>query len=132
MVQTVITPCPKCGKRFDFPLTGCITGVAEKLLANSDGNCPDCGTRIVVDEELSERLPHDPFAEAATGDETRGIPIVDLALSVRCRLTLTNMGAQTVGDLLDSGREAVLQRLGESTMCAEDLLALFSANDVDW
>jgi endogenous inhibitor of DNA gyrase (YacG/DUF329 family) len=83
MVQTVLTPCPTCGKRFDFPLTGCITGVADMLLAASNGNCPECGTLVVVDEPAADRQPYNPFSDAMSLDAVRSIPIVDLALSVR-------------------------------------------------
>ena len=121
-----------CGKRFDFPLTGCVTGVAEMLLANSDGNCPECGTRVVVNEPPPEYVPRNSFADAKSVDETRKIKIVDLHLSVRCRLALTKMGAETVGDLLDFGREAVLHHIGQSSVCAEQLCDLFAENRVVW
>jgi hypothetical protein len=42
------------------------------------------------------------------------------------------MDAATVGDLLDFGRDAVLSHVGESSPCAEDLLDLFAANNVEW
>ena len=42
------------------------------------------------------------------------------------------MDAATVGDLLDFGRDAVLLHVGESSPCAEELLNLFAANNVDW
>ena len=132
MAQTVLTLCPTCGRRFDFPLTGCVTGVADMLLADSGGNCRDCGTRVVVDEPPPEYLPRNPFAEIRTPDDTRAIKIVNLDLSVRCRLTLTKMGAVTVGDLLDAGRQSVLEHVGESSVCAEQLLELFSENKVAW
>lgn len=132
MAQTLLTPCPGCGKRFNMPLTGCITGVVEQLLADSEGKCPDCGTCVVVDQPEVERTAYDPFADAHSLAEIRAIPIVDLQLPVRCRLTLTNMGATTVGDLLDAGRQAVREHTEDSTSCAEQLQELFARNNVPW
>ena len=129
MTQTVLTPCPTCGKRFDFPLTGCITGVVDMLLATSDGNCPECGTRVVVDEPPPDYLPRNPFSETS---DARAVPIVNLELSVRCRLALTKLPAETVGDILDHGRDSVIAHIGPDTSCCADLLELFSQNNVQW
>jgi len=62
----------------------------------------------------------------------RLIPIVNLELSVRCRLALTKMAASTVGDVLDYGRDAVIAHVGDCTGCADDILALFAENNVEW
>src|SRR5438445_6977844 len=103
MPYHVQTPCPTCGKRFDFPLTGCVTGVAEMLLETSSGNCPVCGTRVVIDDPShQEILSHDPLAAAKSTDEIRAVQVVDLPLSVRCRNALRKLGARTLGDLLDA------------------------------
>jgi hypothetical protein len=102
------------------------------LLASSDGNCPECGTRVVVDEPTLDYRPRNPFADAESMEDTRAIKVVDLALSVRCRLTLTKMGADTVGDLLDAGRQSVLEHVGETSVCGEELLQLLAENKVVW
>lgn len=132
MTQTVLTPCPTCGKRFDFPLTGYITGVADQLIASSNGNCPGCGTLIVADEPPTEYRQKNPFVDASSLDAVRRVAIVNLELSVRCRLALTKMDATSVGDLLDFGRDAVIFQVRECSGCAEDLLTLFADNNVDW
>jgi DNA-directed RNA polymerase subunit RPC12/RpoP len=131
MPYQVQTPCPTCGKRFDFPLTGCVTGVAETLLATSGGNCPVCGTRVVIDQPLREVLTRDLLADARTMDEIRAVPVVDLPLSVRCRLALTKLGADTVGDLLDISIGAVCDRLGTTSPCAEQLRELCRQHKFD-
>ena len=122
MVQT---PCPTCGRQFDFPPTGCVTGVAEMLLATSDGNCPVCGTRVVTDEPPVRSSYRDMLDGAKTMDEIRAVQVVDLPLSVRCRLALTKLGAKTVGDLLDLSVVVVFDRLGAASLCAEELRQLF-------
>lgn len=121
--------CPTCGERFDVRLNGCATDVADRLLANSDGNCPACGTRVVVDQPPPEDLPRSPFAETT---DARSVPIVDLALSVRCRLALTDLPAETVGDILEYGLDAVVAHVGRGSSCSADLLELFSKHNVNW
>lgn len=92
----------------------------------------DAVLRVVVNEPPPRFLPTNPFSAANTIEETRGIKIVDLAISVRCRLTLSNMGADTVGDLLDAGRQSALEHVGDSSACAEELTELFSEHNVSW
>jgi DNA-directed RNA polymerase subunit RPC12/RpoP len=110
MTQTVLTPCPTCGKCFDFPLTGCITDVAKMLLANSDGNCPDCGTRVVVDSLPTDTLPHNALTEANSLEDVRRIPIVDLDLSSKS-LALTESGDDSCQRCIASRRRGVCERL---------------------
>lgn len=129
MTLTILTPCPTCGKRFDFPLTGCVTGVVEMLLASTDGYCPECGTLVVVDETPAQHRSPNLFV---TTSDARSIPIVNLELSVRCRLALARLPANTVGDLIDQGRDVVVDHLGAETTCCRDLLKLFAEKRVNW
>jgi hypothetical protein len=125
MDHHVLTPCPTCGNTFDFPVTRCVTFVAETLLATSDGNCPMCGTRVVKDgPDPRDSKRHDPLAEAATPDEVRAVPVVDLPLSVHCRNLLNKMGVTNFGNLLDMSILAVCDRLGTGSNSAEEVREL--------
>ena len=64
--------------------------------------------------------------------DVRFVPIVDLHLSVRCRLALTQLPAETIGDILEHGRDSVVDHIGADSSCCADLLELFSANNIDW
>ena len=58
--------------------------------------------------------------------------VVDLDLSIRCRLVLTKLPAETVGDILDHGPDSVVAHIGANTSCWADLLQLFLENNIDW
>jgi len=99
-----------------------MTFVAETLLATSDGNCPVCGTRVVKEGPYPrDSRPHDSLAQAATPEEVRSVPVVDLPLSVQCRNSLHKIGVKTFGDLLDMSILAVCNRLGTESKCAEQV-----------
>ena len=131
MTSHVLTPCPKCGRRFDFPLTGCVTFVADNLLATTGGNCPDCGARVVVDELPPEAVPHNPITAAKTRAEIRAVKIVDLNdLSVRSRSVLIKLPAETIGDLIDLGRSALRGQLDRPRFAEID--ELFEFHRINW
>ena len=110
----VINPCPTCGKRFDFPITGCMTMVEEWLTNSTGGKCPGCGTLVVVDELPPREAYVCPLERAETDAQRRAVPIVDLPLSVRCRLLVHRLSVANLGELLAKPQDAVRESLGES------------------
>jgi len=132
MAKHLLHPCPNCGASMHFPAMPSIEYVIAGLMAESGGKCPLCGEQVVVDQPPPPRAPHDPFAEARTLEQMREIQIVDLPLSVKCRLALTRANAETLGDLLNHGRAAVLRHLGEFSACADDLCRLFAKHNIRW
>jgi DNA-directed RNA polymerase subunit RPC12/RpoP len=135
MTSQVINPCPMCGKRFGFPLTGCMTFVAESLIANSDGKCPACGTTVVVDQppSVTEPLhPPDALAAAQTETERRNVKIADLPLSVRCRLQIHRMDIHSLGELLQRPKDTVRRHLAGSPNYFDQLQALLDQHGLEW
>lgn len=124
-MSDVLDPCPTCGKRFDFPLTGCMTMVEEFLTKTHRGKCPECGTQIVVD---------DPTTEFRTGSciatwdakSILEIQVVDLKVSVRCRLHLYQAGIRTVGDLLQLTTAEIAARSSELPRSVDEISQLQS------
>jgi hypothetical protein len=93
----IVNPCPGCGKRFDFPLTGCFT-MDLALLRKHSGNCPACGTKVLDEVEYPD--PWDAIGDH-TGITEVGIDKFYSVLSVRARNAIERrMGIRTVGDLL--------------------------------
>jgi DNA-directed RNA polymerase alpha subunit len=122
MPRFVLNPCPKCGKRFDFPVTGCITFVDTFLLAHNEGRCPECGTQVVVDERQEHGgHPADSLSAAKANEEIRGVKIVDLDLSVRCRLALTRIGIDNLGALLQLTKDDLSKQLEQLPLCIDEI-----------
>ncbi|WP_145052718.1 hypothetical protein [Lignipirellula cremea] len=132
MTSHVLNPCPQCGRRFDFPLTGCMTFVAESLIANSNGKCPECGTPVVVDQPLPTAEHVDSLAAAQTDSEKRDVKIVDLPLSIRCRLQIHKMNIETLGGLLQISKDAVRQQLAESPTYIDDIQSMLDEHGLKW
>jgi hypothetical protein len=132
MAKYLLHPCPNCDASMHLPAMPSIECIIEGLMAETGGKCPLCGEQVVVDEPPPPRAPYDPFAEAQTPQQVREIKIVDLPLSVRCRLALTKTDSETLGDILNHGRHAVLKHLGESSACAHDLCRLLAKHSVVW
>lgn len=132
MAAYALNPCPQCGRRFDFPLTGCMTYVAEWLTANSHGKCPDCGTTVVVDQPqpVSESL--NPIAAARTQTEKLNVKVVDLPLSVGCRNKIQKMNLITLGELLQFPKESIRQGLADSPNCFEQIESLLDEHGMEW
>jgi hypothetical protein len=128
----VLHPCPTCGRRFDFQLTGCVTFVVEGLLAHSKGNCPDCGTLVVVERSGSDVLQSDPLSLAGTLAEKRAVLVIDLPLSVRCRNTLNKLGIKTVAHLLSRPYEEIRDSFTDSPQRLDELNEMCLAHDLHW
>lgn len=136
----VDNPCPTCGRRFDFPLTGCMTYVAQFLLAGSNGNCPDCGTRVVGTGKGSDGSKGigdvdgwiDPLSIAASELEKRRVRIVDIPVSVRCRNTLHKAGMETVDDLLNQPLESVRDLFIGSPGTFAEIEAMVQEHGMAW
>lgn len=125
--------CPGCGLALHYPTMPSVEYVIEGLLAETGGRCPECGEQVVFCEEPPPRECIDAFATADSLEELRAVPIVDLPLSVRCRLAIFRMGLETVGDILDSPRERVCRRLRETDPAyTEDLCRLLGERDIPW
>lgn len=126
MSREVLNPCPKCGKRFDFPLTGCMTFVDEFLMASTGGKCPECGTQVVLDRPVEfRRRQVNMLLAAKSPAEAEAVQLVDLDLPVRCRLLLMRMGIETFGDLVQHAKETFLSpRLESGISCLEEVLKL--------
>jgi hypothetical protein len=112
MANSVLNPCPTCGKRFDFPLTQCMTMVDEFLLASTGGKCPQCGTPVVIAGSPSpgEKLLA-LLAQAQSEEEINQINVAELELSVRSHLALSRAGLYTLGDLLQLTQPQLAERL---------------------
>ena len=117
----VLNPCPTCGERFDFPVTGCMTFVGDLLMASTGGKCPKCGTQVVVDGPQDQDQRVDSLSLAQSDDEIRAVQIVDLDLSVRCRLAPVRAGLETVGDLLELAKADLADRLGHVQSCIKEI-----------
>ncbi len=114
MDSRILNPCPMCGKRFDFPLTGCMTFV-DQLLKASDGKCPDCGTQVVLDDQ-----PEPSAWELA--DDFRDFPLAELDLSVRTRVAIDKMQIHFVGELLKLSKAQITASGGNYAVRAIDEL----------
>ena len=90
-------------------------------MASTGGKCPQCATQVVVDEPQDQGRPPYPLSVAQTEEEIRAVPIVDLELSVRCRLALTRIGLNTVGDLLELTKTDLDSRLGQIQSCIREV-----------
>ncbi len=91
-----------------------MTFVVEGLLAHSKGNCPDCGTRVVVERSGPDVLRSDPLSLAGTLSEKLAVLVIDLPLSVRCRNTLNKLGIKTVANLLSRPYEDIRDSFADS------------------
>ncbi len=125
----VLNPCPTCGRRFDFQLTGCTTFVVEGLLAHSKGNCPDCGTLVVV-ESSGPVLRSDPLSLSGTLSEKLAVLVIDLPLSVRCRNTLNKLGIKTVANLLSRPYEEIRDSFADCPQRLDELNEMCLAHDL--
>jgi DNA-directed RNA polymerase alpha subunit len=77
-----------------------MTFVDYFLEQSHGGNCPDCGTQVVI--RVLERFQPEVWERAETLPEICALEIEVLDLSVRTRRSLEQVGITTVGDLLDS------------------------------
>lgn len=125
MAKYLLDPCPNCDTPMHFPAMPSIEFVIERLMADSGGKCPICGEQVVVDELPPKKQPLDPLGAAHATEGICQLNINDLPLSVRCRAAIVQTKAVTVGDLLERGRDGVLEDLGENSACAQDLCRLF-------
>ena len=128
----VINPCPTCGKRFDFQLTGCMSFVDEWLTTSTGGICPACGTIVVVAEPPPNHVIQSPLDRAQTSAEKRAVPVVDWPLSIRCRAWVNKMGIKTIGDLLDQDPEKLRLQLAGSPGYFEQIEEMLSDHGLQW
>lgn len=63
----------------------------------------------------------DSLSVAQTDEEIRAVEIVDLDLSVRCRLALSRIGVETVGQLLELTKSELANRIGHIQSCVEEI-----------
>jgi hypothetical protein len=119
----VLNPCPTCGKRFD--VGGCMTFVDCFLEKLNGGQCPDCGTQVVI--QVPERLQPELWARATTEAEIRALVIEELGLSVRTTQSLEQVGITTVGELLDSTEAQIRQGLAVSDSVIAEVGRLLSS-----
>jgi hypothetical protein len=106
--------------------------VIEGLMSESGGQCPECGEQVIVDRPPPRPAPSNLLTLAVTLDEVRAVPVVDLPLSIRCRLAICQMGFSTVGELLDLGRQNVHERLREHPDLMEEVVELFGRLNLEW
>lgn len=130
--QHVLNPCPSCGKRFDFPVTGCMTFVAESLIAGSSGKCPVCGTLVVTDSPPPEFVPLDAMTSAKNTTERLAVLIVNLPLSVRCRNKMHKLGAETLGEFLQIPAAAILDHFEGDPTSIEQIVEMLKKHDIPW
>lgn len=117
MEVDVLNPCPTCGRRFDFWMTGCMTFVAEGLQASTGGNCPACGTQVVVEKEPSRwRSRLYAFEEAC------GFDLSELEFSVRCRLVFDRRGITKVNQLIGLSMPDLLEVFNGSEARAAEVV----------
>ena len=130
----VLNPCPSCGKRSDFPLTGCLSFVAESLISASNGMCPECGTRVVIDSPPpeSDAVAVNPLDAAKTVEEKLAVPIVDLPLSVRCRLKMSTLEAGTLGEFLQVPASDIRKHFEDDRSSIDQIAELLNQHGVSW
>ena len=119
----VLNPCPTCGKRFDTG--GCMTFVDFFLEELHGGNCPACGTKVVI--RVLEPFQPEKWEEATTLPEIRAIRIDELDLSVRTRNSLATLEIETVGNLLDSTEARIRQRFSVSDSVITEVRQLLAS-----
>jgi DNA-directed RNA polymerase subunit RPC12/RpoP len=119
----VLNPCPTCGKRFDTG--GCMTFVDSFLEELHGGNCPACGTKVVV--RVPEQFQPEKWDEATTLPEIRAIRIDELELSVRTRNSLAALEIETVGDLLNLTEARIRQRFAVSDSVIAEVRQLLAS-----
>jgi hypothetical protein len=132
MASHVLNPCPHCGRRFDFPVTGCMTFVAESLIANSGGRCPNCGTMVVFDGLPPHMSVVGPLVAAETPEEKLKVNVVDLPLPVRCRAKIYKLNVETLGDLLCLSKNIVRSHLADSPNCFPEIEEMLNEHGLEW
>lgn len=128
----LLTKCPKCGLSLTFPAMPSIDYVIEGLMAESGGKCPECGEQVVVGQPPPKPVRSDALALASSVDEVRAVPVVDLPLSIRCRLAISRLGVSTVGELLDLKKQTVRERLREDPAFMDGVEQLLGKHNINW
>jgi protein-tyrosine phosphatase len=118
MEYHALSECSTCGERFDFPLTGCMTFVAEFLMASTGGKCPKCGTQVVFEGRPEQNIR---LAAAKSQEEICSVPVEDVHLSVRCVNLLNKSGIESLGALLRLTRKELADRLRSAPSCMDEV-----------
>ena len=122
----VLNPCPMCGKRFDC--NGCMTFVDEFLDKAHAGNCPECGTHVVI--RVPYRFQTEAWEKATTLLEIRSFIIEELDLSVRTKRSLEQLGITTIGQLLESSEQTIREKLVVSDSVVEEIHRLLASKSL--
>ncbi len=96
-----VNPCPRCGRDYAFPLTGCLT--------HSPSVC-ECGQSLRLEVEW------DPWAGIECCRDPLDVKVWDLQLSVRAQATLKRLGVAVVRDLLELSRADLSESVAEEVV----------------
>jgi hypothetical protein len=69
---------------------------------------------------------------AMSAGDYRAVPVVDLPLTVRCRLAIIRLGVENLGELLKLTRNVAHDRLGEHLEYIEEVERLLDLHGIEW